>query len=165
MGLNIICIKAATLRVCWAWLLTTFWLGNEMFYFQVVPWLRRRVSLCHLWRTSKAGLAPAWGWRVALLSRSSPSLWWLGVRFVPVCFASKLCKIFLCLCVFNVLFVGKGTYRTMDNLQWNMHVSFVILYHWVLSSCDWVFCCGNLGWCFPFTIGLISVITHFVFTL
>ena len=97
--------------VCWAWLLTSFWLGNEMFYFQEVPWLRRRVFPCHLWRTSKAGLAPAWGWRVALLSRSLPSLWWLGVRFVPVCFASKLCKILICLCVLMLLVVGKGTYR------------------------------------------------------
>ena len=30
---------------------------------------------------------------------------------MPVCFASKLCKIFLCLCVLMLLVVGKGTYR------------------------------------------------------
>ena len=30
---------------------------------------------------------------------------------MPVCFASELCKILLCLCVLMLLVVGKGTYR------------------------------------------------------
>ena len=30
---------------------------------------------------------------------------------MPVCFASKLCKILICLCVLMLLVVGKGTYR------------------------------------------------------